>query len=332
MRPRALLAMLVAAAVVLAACGGDDDAGGGAVVADLEPSRSGILTALPEGIAATALSGGYPIYRDDDTGISAILGTPDLGVGTHRVGFVLTTPEGLVRLPVLAVESYRLPEGPGGEAVGPIEVGEARFFEFPYGTRGIYSVPLTFDRAGNWSVRVRIPSVSGEFVTTEFAFTVAEATHAPDVGAAAPASVTRTLAVVGALDQLSTGHEPDAALYELTIVEAIATDQPLVIVFASPAFCTNALCGPQVDVLSELAADYQRQANFVHVDLYENPHEIQGDLGRAVRTPVLDEWGITTDEWTFIVDADGRVAARFEAFVTREELEASLLEVLSTGS
>ncbi len=100
------------------------------------------------------------------------------------------------------------------------------------------------------------------------------------------------------------------------------------VVFASPAFCTNALCGPQVEVLSELAARHGERARFLHVDLYENPHEIQGDLDRAVRTPVLEEWGIHTDEWTFIVDGDGLVAARFEAFVTEQELEQALLSLL----
>jgi hypothetical protein len=327
MRPLTLVAAATALALLVAGCGGDGGAAGGD-----EPSTSGVLTRLPEGIAATALSGGYPIYRDDDTGVTAILGTPDLGVGRHRFGFVLTTPQGLVRLPVLTVESYRFPDGPKGEPAGPVEVGEARFFEFPFGTRGIYSVPLEFDRAGDWSVRVRFPSPDGEFVTTEFAFEVSEGTHAPDIGAAAPASNTRTAATVGSLEELSTGSAPDAALYQLTIAKALEADLPLVVVFASPAFCTNALCGPQVEVVGDLAADYHGRANFIHVDLYENPHEIQGDLTRAVRTPILEEWGILTDEWTFVVDADGRIAARFEAFVTREELEASLMAVLDGAS
>ena len=102
----------------------------------------------------------------------------------------------------------------------------------------------------------------------------------------------------------------------------------MVVVFASPAFCTTALCGPQVEVLGELQARHGDRASFIHVDLYENPHEIQGDLARGIRTPILEEWGIETDEWTFIVDERGNVAARFEAFVTRVELEDALLRVI----
>ena len=43
---------------------------------------------------------------------------------------------------------------------------------------------------------------------------------------------------------------------------------------------------------------------------------------------MLEEWGIHTDEWTFVVGTDGRVVARFEAFVTEQELEQALLATL----
>ena len=102
------------------------------------------------------------------------------------------------------------------------------------------------------------------------------------------------------------------------------------VTFASPAFCTNALCGPQVEVLSHLRESHSDIAEFVHIDLYENPHEIKGDLSRATRSPALEEWGIVTDEWTFIVDADGKIVARFESFVPEPELEEALLAVLSS--
>ena len=99
--------------------------------------------------------------------------------------------------------------------------------------------------------------------------------------------------------------------------------------FASPGFCTNALCGPQAEVLSILRERHAPRANFIHVDLYENPEQIRtGGLDIAVETPLLEEWGLETAEWTFIVGADGLVAHRFEAFVAESELEQALLEVL----
>ena len=98
----------------------------------------------------------------------------------------------------------------------------------------------------------------------------------------------------------------------LTIAEAVDSGLPTVIVMASPAFCTNAVCGPQVEVLQELKDEFEGKANFVHVDYYDNPEEIQGDLTRAVVSPVAKQWGLPSTEWSFVIDRDGIVSGRFE--------------------
>ena len=325
-RRRLAFLLLALAGAIAAACGasfGDAD----------EPAEGGerpLVARDPESVGL--LLAGYPVYDDPSSGLRVIFGTPDLGVGRHRVAFALTDPaQGLVRLPILRAASYYYPRGASGPREGPVEQATARFFEFPFGTRGIFSAELTLDRPGDWGLELTLPAPDGGTRSTTFLFPVAERTSAPAVGDRAPASASRTVADVASLAELTTGHEPDAALYRLSIADALAEARPFVVVFASPAFCTNALCGPQVEVLSALAARHGERANFLHVDLYENPDEIRGDLDRAVRTPVLEEWGIHTDEWTFVVDADGRVAGRFEAFVTERELEQALLAVLDAG-
>jgi hypothetical protein len=325
-RRRLAFLLLALLGAVAAACGASSGSNGDAD----EPAGAGerpVEARDPESVGL--LLAGYPVYDDPASGLRVIFGTPDLGVGTHRVAFALTNPaEGLVRLPIVRAASYYYPRGASGPREGPVEQATARFFEFPFGTRGIYSTELALDRPGDWGLELTLPQADGGTRTTTFLFPVAQRTSAPAVGDPAPASASRTLDDAGSLAELTTSYEPDPALYGLSIADAIAEARPFVVVFASPAFCTNALCGPQVEVLSDLAARHGERANFLHVDLYENPHEIQGDLDRAVRTPVLEEWGIHTDEWTFVVDAEGRVAGRFEAFVTEKELEQTLLSVL----
>ena len=66
----------------------------------------------------------------------------------------------------------------------------------------------------------------------------------------------------------------------------------------------------------------------IHVEIYDNPHEIQGDLRNAKRANAVTEWGLPNEPWTFIVDRNGKVADKFEAFTGREELEPSLLGVI----
>ena len=43
----------------------------------------------------------------------------------------------------------------------------------------------------------------------------------------------------------------------------------------------------------------------------------------------MDEWGLITEPWTFILDSDGRVRAKFEQFVTEDEIIVALEEALS---
>ncbi len=263
----------------------------------------------------------YPQYSDEASGLILVFGTPDLGPGPQRIAFVLSDNEGIVRLPIVSISASR----DGGEAVTAI----ARYFDFPEGIRGLYVGELDFDRAGEWQIEVSLPRPDGSLAVLSFPAEVAERTLAPDVGDPAPASLNRTLDDVESVYQLSTGAEPDPALYELTVAEAIEADRPFVIVFASPGFCTNALCGPQAEILTVLRERHGDRVNFIHVDLYENPEEIRTmGLGVAIETPLLREWGLHTPEWTFIIGADGLVAGRFEAFAPEAELEEALIAVL----
>ena len=263
----------------------------------------------------------YPRFTDEEAGLTLIFGTPDLGVGPQRIAFVLSDETGIVKLPIASLSG----SFGGGEAQTVL----ARYYDFPEGIRGLYVGELNFDRAGEWMLEVSLPRADGSRAALSFPVTVADRTSAPGVGEPAPASRNRTLADVESVNELSTGAEPDPALYELTIAEALEAGRPLVIVFASPGFCTNALCGPQAEILTVLRERHGDRATFIHVDLYENPLDIRSmGLGVAIETPLLREWGLRTPEWTFIVGADGLVAGRFEAFAPEAELEEALIALL----
>ena len=67
----------------------------------------------------------------------------------------------------------------------------------------------------------------------------------------------------------------------------------------------------------------------MHVDLYENPDEIQGDLSRANIASAVREWNLPSNEWTFVIDGAGVITARFEAFATFAEIEQELVKLFS---
>lgn len=260
------------------------------------------------------------------------LATPDLGVGVQRFGVVLSDKSGLIKFPVVKLTANHYPDGYESEPDSTISsTGLARFYLFPFGTRGIHSTDLEFDRSGLWAVSADIPRPDGTSENVQVRFAVAETAQSITVGQAAPASDSSTLESAGDIAKLTTGSHRDPGLYQHSIAEAIERDRPLLIVFASPAFCTNAVCGPQVEIASELREDYGDQVDFVHVDLYSNPHEIQGDLSVAKLTPILQEWGLSSQEWTFIVDPEGIVSHRFENFAPKPELIEALDQAIASS-
>ena len=258
-------------------------------------------------------------------GFQVILGTSDLGVGTNRFTFVLTSQTGIVDQPTVKITSFRKDgESPNEEVQSTFAV----FRPWPYGTRGMYTTQLRLDEAGTWEVEVLTRDSQGATTTARIDFQVNEITSAPMSGAPAVKTVSKTIEDVDSLAELTTGslHDPD--LYQRTIADAAESGLPSVVVMASPAFCTNAVCGPQVEVLQQLKERYKGQANFIHVDFYDNPSELQGDLTKARLSPTVIEWNLPSTEWSFVIDRGGMIAARFESFATLTELEEALRPLL----
>ena len=256
--------------------------------------------------------------------ITPILATTQLRVGTQRVAFLLATSQALIRAPEAMVRAVFL-----GADSDPGEQTIATFHLWPYGVRGAYATELTFDRPGPWRLDIQVegPDGPGEAQTT---VEVLDRTGVPDIGSIPPFGNNKTVHTVERLEELTTDSTPDPDLYQMTISEAVITGRPTVIVFATPAFCTSPTCGPQVDTVSELKDLRAEEANFIHVELYDNPAGIKGDLSRARFHDLVSIWGLSSipgwfnESWTFILGADGRIAQRFEGFATLEELDAAL--------
>lgn len=197
---------------------------------------------------------------------------------------------------------------------------EAEFLWTVPNVTGLYRIYHTFDEEGEWWVRL---NPSGYGPTPKTPFTVGTSDPVPGPGDKAPAAVTRTLADQ-AIEEISSDDDPDPAFYEFSLDEALSNGRPTVVVFATPAFCVSRTCGPMLDQV-KAASRTHPDANYVHVEIYENLDAATTEdlrIVAAVRT-----WGLPSEPWVFVVDANGEVAARFEGALTNEELEIALEEV-----
>ena len=198
---------------------------------------------------------------------------------------------------------------------GAARTATARFREWPLGSRGAYATEIEFDRPGAWRLDLSVGAGSASIEIE-----VAEESAIVDIGGLPPFAANKTLANVESVEQLTSDPTPDPELYTTTIPQALIAGRPAVVVFATPALCTSPTCGPQVDTVSRLRERRPEQASFIHVEVYDNPADIQGDLANAVYSPLVDAWGFTTapnwfnESWTYVLGADGRVTARFEGF------------------
>lgn len=274
----------------------------------------------------------WRVYTDSEE-LDIILATPDLAPGVRRFAVVITDNSGVVPLPFVKLTAYQY-EGTvdaPGERSEPTETVTSSFQPFPYGGRGIHVATINFTEAGTWGVEARLPRATGDIEFVEVVLPVADHTESVDIGQVPPDAPNRTLADVDDIAELTTGTMHNPTLYQTAIPDALTNGKPTVVVFASPAFCTNAVCGPQVEVLSNLSDQFGAQADYIHVDLFENPQEIQGDLSRARLTPLLDAWGLVSQEWTFVMDASGEITGRFENFAPEPELVDALNSVLGSS-
>lgn len=326
--PSMAAALLLAMALLLTlACGSE------AVTPTPPPATTAPPTPTAEMAADTAAG------ADEADGMAAgepeltvVLATTALAVGPQRLAFLLASEQGLIKNAAVTVTPVYVPDGAAQPSFS------AEYHEWPYGVRGAYAGAVEFDRPGPWRLDITAAGGTARDAAAggraSLDIEVGETTPVPGLGMAAPLSDNKTLGGGQTLEQITTDYTPDPELYRLTVREAVGSGRPTLVVFASPAFCTSATCGPQVDTVAELRETYAGQANFIHIEIYDNPDEIQGDLEAGRLSPAVDEWGLSAlphwfnESWTFVLDGAGVIRGRFEGFATRAELETSLKAAL----
>lgn len=284
---RVALALVAALALIGAGCGGGDDpdpdAGAGALV----DQGATVIVANSPGTLTTNGHQRVLVALLGD-GANEFLGGDDVPAAITFVS-------------------------PDGGTTNPVD---ARWLSTVGAPLGVYVVDVIFPVDGRWGITVE----GAEEGRATVAVDVFDDSVVPDRGDPAPPSDTPTIDDVDHLDQLTTDLDPDPAFYRHSIAEAVANGRPTVVVFATPAFCQTALCGPTIDIVKEAVAG-RDDLDVVHVEPFDLD---QARAGTLVPVPVMAEWRLATEPWVFVVDAEGIISASFEGILAPHELEAAL--------
>ena len=262
---------------------------------------------------------------DSPTDVRAAIGTIDLAVGPSRFVFALIDQTSQpIRIPLVEATFLFLDATPVVTAAQQ----NVSFVGWPVGRSGAYVANLTFDQPGRWGLVVSAVDEQGNAFRAQQGFIVRPQSSSVGLGKAAPRSLNKTAGRVEDLAAITTDPSQDPDLYQITLADAIDSGRPTIVTFATPAFCQSATCGPQVDMVSNVKERHKDQANFIHVEVFDNPLEMDGDINKGRLSPLLEVWGLQIEPFTFVIDGQGLVASKFEGFVTEEELEEALVAVL----
>lgn len=290
-------ALILALSLLLAACGQATTGGSGA-------------GAVPTASAAPLT----PVLA----GSEMVVGQNRLPIGVVRSGTPLNDPNLKLHLRFFYLDAPEAEQTKVRSEADAVYRGQGLPF-------GLYVAYPTFDQAGTWGIEAEMSLAGSTPQTSRFRLDVLEKPNTPAVGSPAIASKNLTIKDVPNLEQLTSDAKPDTDLYQLTIADALAAKQPFLVAFSTPGFCQSAVCGPNLEVIKKLKGELKGKVNFLHVEVY--PYPFGESAQQQKRVPAMTEWKLESEPWTFLVDGQGIIQAKYEGGITFVELEPALMQL-----
>jgi hypothetical protein len=287
-----LSAVIVVAAALLAGCGGSSRSSSGTLSALMK--RPGPDVPVIPGAAdfqPGIVRFPFLVRRSDAQPVYRATARVWLATGTGRKPFARTT----ARLETIGVR--------GRSATTAV-------------TR-IYVAYLWIPRPGRYWL---VAEPTGARIQADGEIEVAAHSSSPAVGSPAPRSDTPTLRSPGIdIGSLTTRRPPDLGLLRYSVAASLDAHRPFVLTFASSQFCASPTCAPVVDVVDAVRRRFASSGvRFIHVEVFRDndPHKGYNRW--------MQQWGLPSEPWTFLIGNNGRVKAKFEGAVSEAELAAAV--------
>ena len=191
--------------------------------------------------------------------------------------------------------------------------------------KGVYVARLKFGAAGRWIGEITAQRPARQPTVLRIQLNVNAASTIPAPGMPAPLSRNLTIKDVKDVRDIDSGTPPND-MHELSIAEAIAQHRPTLVVFATPAFCQSATCGPQVHAVQQLEPAYRDRLAFIHVEVFEN---FRPDPSKMRLSRTMVEWRLESEPWVFLIDSGGIIRAAFEGPTATDELREAIERLLA---
>lgn len=190
----------------------------------------------------------------------------------------------------------------------------------PDAAQAVYVADFKFPSEGEWRIVALIKD--GDEVKSSLvgSTVVGKFKEVPRPGEKAPKIHTPTADDVGGdLSQITTRIPPDTQ-NQVDYADVLGK-KPIILLFATPQFCTSRVCGPVVDIAEQVKERYGDEAEFIHMEIFN-----ENDPKKDVR-PQVRAFRLPNEPWLFAIDRQGRVQADLEGAFGVDELTRVVEEV-----
>jgi hypothetical protein len=207
----------------------------------------------------------------------------------------------------------------------------------PSVSRGVYLANgVTFDQAGLWEVAVTgdIVGYGTQTLVTQFAVTDQPQLLAPGDEAFKTKNLTVQSkgANAASIDSraLDGAPIPDRDLHEWTVAAALAQHRPILLIVATPTYCTSKFCGPDTDAVEQLAKTYGDRAVFIHIEVYKD-FNASDDANRFNAAALQWLQPVGTEPWMWLIGSDGKIIDRWSPVWDPNEVAQELAKLPKMG-
>lgn len=116
-------------------------------------------------------------------------------------------------------------------------------------------------------------------------------------------------------------RDPDCGMHEHKLGQALADGKPIVLTIATPKYCVSRICGPIVDIVEDIRLTGIRDdVAWIHVEVFKDDQSTDP-------VDLVTELSLPSEPWVFLIDADGKLADKFDGPVTGDLLRDALPQI-----
>jgi hypothetical protein len=115
-------------------------------------------------------------------------------------------------------------------------------------------------------------------------------------------------------------RQPQCPWHDASLDAVLTRRRPVALLFATPALCQTATCGPVLNTLLALKAQFEGEVHFLHSEIYT-------DMTAAHNVPAVLAYHLTSEPVLFVAGADGIVRTRIDGLFGRGEAAAALSQL-----